>query len=288
MRLITVVLSLLAFASIASGQEVSWDKIKPETGEVIPAGGDTPFASVKITNPEAKPLTARVITIENPGITQATYAVTGQVRYEYVEGKGFLEMWSVFPDGRYFSRTLGTGSMAPITGSSEWRDFILPFSIQGGKARPTRLIISVVLPGKGTVCLGPLKLIQQPAAGLTVRGVPGQWWSPLAAAKWGGIIGGGFGGLIGLLGALIGWLAPRGKARGFVMTMWTVFLAASAGILIAGLVALGDRQPYWVFYPLLLTGFIGTVVMSPLTFVIRRTYDQAELRKMSAQDAGGR
>lgn len=286
MKLITVVLSL-ALGSIACGQEISWDKTKPEMGEVIPATGETSFAQVKMTNTEAKPLAARVITIENPGITQATYAVTGQVRYENVEGKGFLEMWSVFADGRrFFTRTLGVGSMSPMEGSSDWRELMLPFNIRDGKARPTRLIINVVLPSKGTVYLGPLKLIQ-PAAGLTM-GVPGQWWSPMAAAKWGGVLGGGFGALIGILGGLIGWLAPRGKARGFVTTIWTVFLAASAATLIAGIIALGERQPYWVFYPLLLTGFIGTVVMSPLTFVIRRAYNHAELRKMNAQDAGGR
>ena len=285
MRLITAVLSLFLLGSISHAKqvlmEISWDKTKPTAGEVIPAAGQTPFAQVKITNTGAKPLTVILVTMDDPGITAPEYSVTGQVRYEDVEGKAYLEMWSVFPDGsRYFTRTLGAGSMSPMEGSSEWRELMLPFNVMDGKERPTKLIINVVFPGEGTVYIGPLRLVQtastQPA---------GEWWTPMAAARWGGIIGGGFGAGIGILGGLIGWLAPRGKARGLVMTIWMVFLAVSIATLVAGIAALGDRQPYWVYYPLLLTGLIGTAVMGPLTLVIRNAYNQAELRKMDSQDA---
>ena len=45
--------------------------------------------------------------MEAPAVTGDSYAITGKVAYEGVEGDGYLEMWSVFPDGsRYFSRTL--------------------------------------------------------------------------------------------------------------------------------------------------------------------------------------
>lgn len=120
---------------------------------------------------------------------------------------------------------------------------------------------------------------------LTLQGVHGQWWSPMWAAIWTGALGGGFGGLFGILGAVAGVLACRGKARRFVLGMWTTFVGISAIALAAGIIALVVRQPFWVHYPLLLIGSIGTVVGGCLLPQVRRTYDQAELRRMEMQDA---
>ena len=51
---------------------------------------------------------ATVLTILQPKITTDFYAVTGEVRYDNVEGDGFLEMWNHFGEtAAYFSRTLG-------------------------------------------------------------------------------------------------------------------------------------------------------------------------------------
>ncbi|MBP6965100.1 MAG: hypothetical protein KBC96_11905 [Armatimonadetes bacterium] len=124
------------------------------------------------------------------------------------------------------------------------------------------------------------------SGGSSLEGVTGQWWSPMWAAKWAGLIGGGFGTLCGILGALMGWLAPKGKARGFVMGTMLAFVAASAVALLAGVVALFSKQPFWVSYPLLLVGFIGTVVMGGLIPVVRARYLDVEMRMMDAQDAG--
>lgn len=125
------------------------------------------------------------------------------------------------------------------------------------------------------------------AAGkLTLAGEPGQWWSPLWAAKWTGLIGGGFGSLCGIFGALIGWLVPRGKGRGFVVTTMVVIVAVSAVALVAGIVAFFSEQHFWVYYPLLLTGFIGTVVMGSLIPMVIGRYREVEMRKMEAQDTG--
>ena len=117
--------------------------------------------------------------------------------------------------------------------------------------------------------------------------VPGQWWSPMWAAKWGGVIGGGFGSLCGILGGLAGWLAPQGRAKGFILGAWNLMVAVSVVSLIAGITALVMRQPYFVYYPLLLCGFIGAVVGGSLTKMLRLRYHEAELRKMNAQDAVG-
>lgn len=121
---------------------------------------------------------------------------------------------------------------------------------------------------------------------LSLAGEPGQWWSPLWAAKWTGLIGGGFGALCGTLGSLMGWLVPKGKGRGFVVTTMVLIVAVSSVALVAGIVAYFSGQHFWVYYPLLLTGFIGTVVMGSLLRMVRAQYEQVEMRKMEAQDAG--
>src|SRR5258706_160420 len=82
------------------------------------------------------------------GLFAATvYAIIGKIKYESVEGDGFLEMWNYFPpakpgspEEKYFSRTLGeSGPMGKITGSSDWRVFKVPFNRTGTSNAPARL-----------------------------------------------------------------------------------------------------------------------------------------------------
>src|SRR5207247_60213 len=82
------------------------------------------------------------------------------------------EMWSVFPNGeRFFSRTLATqGTLAALHGESSWRRFELPFFLSGTTQTPSRLEINLVLPGRGTVWLGPLRL-ERPSAPAAEGGV---------------------------------------------------------------------------------------------------------------------
>jgi hypothetical protein len=106
------------------------------------------------------------------------------------------------------------------------------------------------------------------------------WWSEQTCA-WIGTIGGP---VCGLLGGLLGGLGGCGKARRFVLTL----TAASAGLgvvsLIIGVIALVLRQPWAVYFPLLLFGVVSPVVLGPNFFVLRWAYEQRELRKMAAMD----
>ena len=163
------ILSLLLFASSAFGEqtlrEISWSQLQADgrlaNGRLLPKDDQTPFGSLMVENTTSEPVTVTVLVIDRPGITTAAYAIGGQVRYERVEGEGCLEMWSHFPGGgRYFSRTLGErGLLQAIEGSSPWRPFALPFFIRKGTDRPEKLVVKVVLPGKGRVQLSPLRLI---------------------------------------------------------------------------------------------------------------------------------
>jgi hypothetical protein len=123
---------------------------------------------LKIENTNDAPLLLSIFKIESPTITSTNYAVLGEIRYENVQGSGYLEMWNYFPplspgipEGPYFSRTLGeagSGPMGRISGTSSWRPFALPFALTG-TTNPTHLEINIFLPGRGVVWLGPPRLM---------------------------------------------------------------------------------------------------------------------------------
>jgi hypothetical protein len=226
-----------------------------------------------------------VFELDRPGITQTRYAIVGEVRYEAVEGTGYLEMWSTIPQkGSYFTRTMApSGPMQSLSGSSPWREFTLPFDATGAGAPVQKLTINVALPGRGTVYLGPLRLIQF-AADEDHMAVAGAWWGPRTA----GLVGGLTGSVLGCVGAAIGVLASRGKARKFVLGLARALLAFGSIALVLGIVALLRAQPYEVYSPLLLEGVICVTLPAWLIPVLRRRYEELELRKMAARDLSAR
>jgi hypothetical protein len=121
------------------------------------------------------------------------------------------------------------------------------------------------------------------------RVIWGKWRSERELGRIGGTFGGivgGFGGLVGILGGLIGTLSGMGKARAFVMGTMKLLIGLGILLLIAGLVLVVTGQ-WWVFYvPLFFMGLLLLAIMVPLLPVVRMRYDQLELRRISAQDAG--
>ena len=118
---------------------------------------------LKIENPNDEPMHARLLTITTPQIKAKRYAVMGEIRYENVQGAAYLEMWSDFPRGRFFSRTMdepGSGPTGQITGTSDWRPFILPFEQMRIANPPNRIEVNLHLPGRGVVYVGPLRLVE--------------------------------------------------------------------------------------------------------------------------------
>ena len=314
MRRATVLCGLMLCAMPASAErlvrEFLWSKVMangaPEGTEVLSPGKGKVYERLRVRNARGKSATVTVLTVESPPITRATYAITGLMNHEGVEGKGYLEMWSFFPDGgMYSSRGLAEwGPMKHLEGTSGWRELTLPFVNKEGAPKPVKLVVNVVLPGPGTVTLGPLRLLEY-APGENVlasgspgtrspqpsdlEGAPGQGRLGQPAAWWGdreaGILGGVLGMLLGGMGALIGFLAGRGKARGFVLSALVGTAALGVVALAIGAVAAVRSQPYVVCYPLFLFGVLSTVIPAGLFFRLRRRYEELELRKMQAQDA---
>ena len=268
----------LTIATSALAQELRWEELQRQGR--IAAGTLLPPDALKVEG-TGQGAAITVLTIDRPTINGPRYALTGQVRYDAVEGTGYLELWNYFPDGgQYFSRTLAeSGPMMKLQGTSGWRAFTLPFDGTGA-APPTRLVLNVVLPSGGVVYLGPLQLSALGDQGLSA----GAFASGQASTP--NLLGGIVGGLVGSVGALIGVLTAMGRARRVVSIAAATLIVGGTLAFLAGIVAVARSQPSAVSYPLLLLGFVATVVPLSSMSAIRRRYQEIELRTMRARDLG--
>ena len=110
-----------------------------------------------------------------------------------------------------------------------------------------------------------------------------EWWSAQQSGLIGGLAGAVFGILGGTVGALVGIFAPKGIGRKPLLIALTIILIKSVGVLITGIVAVLQHQPYHVYYPLLLIGLISTGIFASLYPVIRNRFRQADQRKLDAE-----
>src|SRR5689334_271638 len=90
-------------------------KVAKWKADALPAGtklvqGEDGAEILEIANTNSSPLHLELLRIEKPAISAQVYTLSGKMKYENVEGAGFLELWSVFPpthpgdaEARYFS-----------------------------------------------------------------------------------------------------------------------------------------------------------------------------------------
>ena len=108
------------------------------------------------------------------------------------------------------------------------------------------------------------------------------WWTNQEA----GLIGGGIGILGAVFGCTAGVLAPRLRTPGQFAAMrafFLVFIGIGLAALAAGIGALAARQPYHVFYPLLLAGLILTFLPASLFFAFRNRQRRIENLRLESE-----
>ncbi len=255
-------------------REISWSALKAEArlanGEVVPPGGGIAFESLRVANPDGLPRTIPLFTIDGPGVKAPRYVLRGEVRGEGIEGQAYLEMWSFFAGGgRYFSRTLAqAGPMASLGGTFRFRPFILPFTAEPGMS-PEKLAVNVALPGRGTVILGGLSLLEL-GSGDDFFTPAGAWLTSRQIS----LVGGIGGSVLGLLGAVVGILASRGQARALVLALLKGMFAFGAVALLAAAAGWWLAQPPALLSALLVLGALCTVLPASLLGRVRRQYEE--------------
>lgn len=109
------------------------------------------------------------------------------------------------------------------------------------------------------------------------------WFNEQSAGRIGGVIGG----CVGIAGGIVGCVSGLCVRKGWKRLMYGMFgfcIVVSAAFLIAGLVALLNRQPYHVWYVFALPGLTGTAVFGGLMPVMRKRFTENKLRQMQAKD----
>jgi hypothetical protein len=270
-------------------REIKWSdpnlRGKVAVGEVIEPNADCPFVQLKVQNTQDEKKTFSILTISDPCITSNRYALTGMVKYEHIQFPGYLEMWSYFPTGEmYFSRGQDdSGPMQWLIGSSNWRPFILPFHINNADGiRPIKLDFNIILPLRGTVYLGPLKLVQFEKgefAGATSGSGLNSWWTERTNNAVGAITGT----IVGFMGAAIGTLTGFGIARKVCLSLLGLMFVFGLASLALVLVILVCGTTAEIGGPLL-TGILCIILPFALFRTIKQRYEQKELQKMQAMD----
>lgn len=263
--------------------EIRWESLKDDgklkSGEIV-AGEKNESDRLKLVNDSNGPKVFPLCELVKPPITTPSYAIRGKVRYQNVNGVGFLEMWNYFDGGgHYFSRTLGTeGPMQMVTGTSSEREFILPFHTGGKAPAPNRLEVNLVLNGSGTVEVGPLELVA--IESIDFGDASGAWFDGRTA----GILGAVLGTFIGLMGGIVGTLVGIGKGKPFVVALASAMLGLGLTLLAIGIVAVTFRQPFPVYFVLFLSGGMMTLMGALIMGIAPMRYRQQELRRMQALD----
>lgn len=102
--------------------------------------------------------TVRLYDVKDPGVQQCVVTYRAEMKAEKVEGRMFLEMWCSFPGrGEFFSK----GLHQPLTGTSDWAHFEIPFYLKKGQS-PDLIKLNLVVEGQGVVWMKNIQLLKTP------------------------------------------------------------------------------------------------------------------------------
>ena len=109
------------------------------------------------------------------------------------------------------------------------------------------------------------------------------WFDAKTAGIIGAIIGCAFGSIGALMGCCSGICIRKGWKK-FALTIFTAAIAVGVLLIITGIIAATNKQPYHVWYSFFFPGFLATVIFSSLFPVVRKRFTEGELRQMQAKD----
>lgn len=242
--------------------------------------------TVTISVPAGQAATIPLGEYPTTAMQSRVYAVQMQVDHAVGSAPAYFEMWtSLREGGAFFSKTLGTqGPMRHLLGHETGRDVIIPASLEGSNKSATRCNLSLVLPAGGDVTIRKARMLDVPAGLHFLVAASGQWFP-----GWmGGVIGAVFGVACGCLGSLYRYSHRSGFLWNAMQHFPIALTAISAVILLAGIAALRVKQPYAVWYPLVLIGVLGSLGGPLLQWQTKRQAPQEvvsfEERQMHAMD----
>jgi hypothetical protein len=102
--------------------------------------------------------TLRLYDVKDPGVQQCMVTYRAEMKAEKVEGRAFLEMWCSFSGrGEFFSK----GLQQPLSGTSDWARFEIPFYLKPGQT-PDLIKLNLVVEGRGVVWMKNIELLRTP------------------------------------------------------------------------------------------------------------------------------
>jgi hypothetical protein len=108
------------------------------------------------------------------------------------------------------------------------------------------------------------------------------WWT-IQQANNIGAIGGGAVGVVGAVVGSMSILVVRGRAKPLMVGLLVTMILVGLVSLGAGVAALVQKQPYHVWYPISLGGFLSTCIFGSLLPICLFGYRKAEVRRMEAE-----
>jgi hypothetical protein len=114
--------------------------------------------TIRIESTESR--TVRLYDVKDPGVQQCVVTYRAEMKAEKVEGRAFLEMWCSFPGrGDFFSK----GLHQPLSGTSDWARFEIPFYLKRGQT-PDLIKLGLVVEGRGVVWMKNIELLSTPVS----------------------------------------------------------------------------------------------------------------------------
>ena len=214
-----------------------------------------------------------LITLPVSDVPHPVVELRGMMLGRDVSPAAAIVVWLDYGEGhRYSVATDGAGDFASASGTFEARPFRIPYvGREGDTLRSVEVTLD--LPGRGVVAVGPLRLVALDGPWLPARMRP--WFED--AAVWPLFMPVG----LGLLGTLlfVGLLGAIGRLRSLALLLLRLGVSSGALTLVAGGVGMGRHQPPEVYLPLLVAGGV-TLVFALLTYgpTVKR-FDTAEAKR---------